>query len=257
MSKELNEAVDKAMESEEVNKTEEETSEEVEEKGEEASEESGEEESDEDELTPEQLAHAKNLYKRLSDPKTSVETITGMVKRAGYKLTEVQDSTIAEKTEVAVELVDILKEELGDDFELVSGNKLASALAKVLDMKMSAALKPLQTKIEQAEYDSRKKDVDKALDWAYTTLEGFKQNESLIIEKMQTYPYTGKGSYQNYLTEMHALVTSGAAQKRSQRSETNLKNDVKASKSVRTSATKPTKSMSLDEAIEMALSEIK
>lgn len=263
MSKELNDAVDKAMENTEVNDADEKPSEPSakasnEDDSDDSEVESKEETEDKtDGLTAAQLAHAKTLYKQLSDPKTAVETITQMVKRAGYTLTELKEADKQERKEITADVVEIFKEELGEDFDLVAGDKLSKAVAKLLDAKVAAALKPLETKLLEAEYSQRRKEVDKALEWAYDTLEGFKQNESLIAEKMQTYPYAGKGSYQSYLTEMHALVTSGAAQKRTQRAETNLKNDVKASKSVRSSATKPTKAMSLDEAIEMALSEIK
>ena len=257
MSKELQEAVDKAMESEEVNGKEEAQGAEEETPEEESKDSEETETEEEDGLTSEQVAHAKALYKQLSDPKTAISTITNMVKRAGYTLTELKNADAQERKDIVTDVADIFKEELGDDFELVAGDKLSKAVAKLLDAKVAEALKPLETKLLEAEYAQRKEKVDKALEWAYDTLEGFKQNESLIAEKMQTYPYNGKGSYQSYLTEMHALVTSGAAQKRTQRAETNLKNDVKASKSVRSSATKPTKAMSLDEAIEMALSEIK
>lgn len=257
MSKELNDAVDKAMDSEEVNGQEEAQGAEEETPEEESKDSEETETEEEDGLTSEQIAHAKALYRQLSDPKTAISTIANMVKRAGYTLTELKNADAQERKDIVTDVADIFKEELGDDFELVAGDKLSKAVAKLLDAKVAEALKPLETKLLEAEYAQRKEKVDKALEWAYDTLEGFKQNESLIAEKMQTYPYNGKGSYQSYLTEMHALVTSGAAQKRTQRAETNLKNDVKASKSVRSSATKPTKAMSLDEAIEMALSEIK
>jgi hypothetical protein len=253
----LDEAVNNAIEQEEKapESTEEVTEETTE--TEETEEEDSEEEAGDEEFTAEQLEKAKQLYKQLSNPKTSVDTINQMVRNAGYTLSEIKEATVSDKKDIAVELVDILKEELGDDFELVAGDKLAAALAKVLDLKVSQALKPLETKLEQAEFESRKKEVDKALDWAYNSLEGFKTNESLILDKMKTYPYQGKGTYQKYLTEMHALATSGAAQKRTQRAESNIKNDVKASRAVRPSATKPTAALSLDEAIEMALAEIK
>lgn len=210
-----------------------------------------------EEFTAEQLAHAKQLYKKLSNPATSVATIQQMVKSAGFTLTEAKEATVAEKKEIVFDILEVFKEELGDDFELLSGSKLAQAMSKVLDFKVAEALKPLQTKLEQAENDSRKKDVDKALDWAYSNLEGFKANESLIAEKMQSYPFTGRTSYNTYLSEMHALATSGAATKRTERAKTNAKDDVKASKSVRPSATTPSKAMSLDEAIELAFASVK
>lgn len=210
-----------------------------------------------EEFTAEQLAHAKQLYKRLSNPSTSVATIQHMVKQAGFTLAEAQGASVSEKKEIVFDILEVFKEELGDDFDLLSGAKLAQAMSKVLDFKVSEALKPLQTKLDQAENDSRKKDVDKALDWAYSNLEGFKTNESLIAEKMQSYPFTGKTSYNTYLSEMHALATSGAATKRTERAKTNAGNDVKASKSVRPSATTPSKAMSLDEAIELAFASVK
>lgn len=210
-----------------------------------------------EEFSAEQLEHAKQLYRRLSNPATSVSTISEMVRQAGFTLAEAKSASAAEKKEIAFDVIEVFKEELGDDYELLSGPKLVQALSKVLDFKVSEALKPLQTKLDQAENDSRKKDVDKALDWAYTSLDGFKKNESLIAEKMQSYPYAGKTSYQTYLSEMHALATSGAATKRTQRAETNAKHDVKTSKSVRPSATTPSKAMSLDEAIEMAFANVK
>jgi hypothetical protein len=256
----LDAALDKAMGSEEVEdaqeeETQEETAEELQE-SEEPKEEEAQAEAAE-EFSAEQLAAAKALYKKLSDPKTSVATITSMVKQAGYTLTELKEATKSEQKEIVTDIVDILKEELGDDYDLLAGPKLGQAISKMLDLKVSEALKPLQTKLQEAENATVKKEVDKALDWAYSSLDGFKASEALIAEKMQLYPYTGKVSYKTYLSEMHALATSGAATKRTQRADSNLKNDVKASKSVRPSSTKPTKALTLDEAIDQAMADIR
>lgn len=253
MSKELDDAVDSAMDKAE--ETEESTQEEAaeEEISEETSEETSEdgEEEGEEELSAEQLKQAKGLYKLLTNPETSVAAIQSLVNKAGYTLAELKDASKSEKQDIASDILGIFKETLGDDFDLLGGSKLAEALAKVLDTRV----KPLQTKLEQAEFDARKKEVDTALDWAYDKLPGFKENESLIADKMSAYPYSGKVSYKTYLKEIYAIVTASTSQKRSERAASNLKTDVKASKSVRSSATKPAKSMSLEEAIEMALAD--
>lgn len=97
----------------------------------EESESTDEDEDDEKEkdLTAEELVHAKNLFKLLSNDKTALTTLKTLASQAGIELKDVEtkkDEKVAAKT-----IKDRIKEGLGDDYKFL-GEKLGTVIETVL-----------------------------------------------------------------------------------------------------------------------------
>lgn len=88
-----------------------------------------EDEEEEKDLTAEEALHAKNLFKLLTNDKTSAATLKTLVMQAGLELKDIE--TKAETKIAAKTIKERIREGLGDDYKFL-GEKLGTVIESVL-----------------------------------------------------------------------------------------------------------------------------
>jgi hypothetical protein len=110
-------------------------------------EEEKEEEEDKDKLTPEQLAHATNIFKALQNPESAKATVEALAKLSGVELKEVE--TKKEEKEVVKTVKDYVKEEL-EKYPFLA-DAIGNILEKAIPNIVKEQQKELAEKIERQE----------------------------------------------------------------------------------------------------------
>lgn len=94
------------------------------------------------------IEQAKLLYKALKDPTQAPIVIKFMAEQAGYSKVE----TKAEVKEAKGEIVDILKETLGSEFDFLA-EKLAPGIERILTQKLQESQEDIRARLEEQERD--------------------------------------------------------------------------------------------------------
>jgi hypothetical protein len=176
-------------------------------KKEEKKEEKEEDEFIEIDASPEEIRNALNIVRALSNKDTAAATMEDLAKITGYKL---ETKTEVKKFERDVKSV--LKEKLGDAYDLLSGDKLAEAFDALLEERVGAITKPVLDRIESSERAAHEQKANAAMDalWSRNNVTDKGQREKLsgkMVEKMKALP-AGPGTDVNaYLDDIYALVT--------------------------------------------------
>lgn len=169
-------------------------------------------EKDEDEYleidaSPEEIQNALNIVRALSNKETAAQTMEELAQVTGYKL-----ETKQEVKKFAKDVKSVLREKLGDAYDLLSGDKLAEAFDALLEDRVGAITKPVLERIEQSERAANEQKANAAMDalWARHNITDKTQREKLsgrMMEKMKNLPAGPGTDVTSYLDDIFSLVT--------------------------------------------------
>ncbi len=229
-------------EKEEKETTEEESSEQ---------EETEEEEEIEEDLSAEDTARAKAIFRSLKDPNLAPSIITAMAKEAGILGDHTKD--------VAKSIQDKVSERLGSEYAFLAP-KLIPAIQVLVDEEM----KKVDAKLEQAQMKQVEREIDDALENINRITKGdakkYHQKMAKLLEEM---PPSGKVPIGKHLMRLYTIAKQDEARvsnkiekaKRAQSNANDLGSRASAaggfSGTVRTGG-----KISLDQAIEMAMDKL-
>lgn len=151
------------------------------------------------------------ILRALRDPKTSADTIEFLAKQAGYNLENKKEVKQLEK-----DFKTILKEDLGDSYEFIGGDKFAVAIEKAFKSALSGEIesrtKPVIERLSQAEAQANQQKADTAMDamWKRNEVTDPKVREKIagqMLRKMAAMPAGPESNIDIYLDDIYALVT--------------------------------------------------
>lgn len=170
------------------------------------------EEEDEDEnihefdASPEELRNALSLFRSIADPKTRKDALKQIAQNSGINLETKADERALEKS-----ISDILREQLGDSYELLSGDKLGAALERIVSGEVTKATKPLLDRVTQSERAQAERQANTAMDdlWKRKEVSDPKKREEIsgrMMQKMKNMPPGEGASSEEYLDDIFSLV---------------------------------------------------
>lgn len=193
-----------------------------------------EEEEDEDDgvieidASPEEINNALALFRSIANPQTRSSALAEIAKNAGIKL-----ETKADETKLAKDVATLLKDALGDSFDLLSGDKLAKGIGDIVKQEAQKLLDPVLAKLNEAEATRYKNDADNALSelWKRQKIDDNKLREQIsskMLAKMKVMPASKDANANEYLDDIFALVHKGDSDSRQIRDKvTRIKTNAK------------------------------
>lgn len=133
--------------------------------------------------SPEDIAQALQLYKALKDPKTSGDVIEYIAKQGGFVKQAAAATDKTEVKEVAADLVDLLKESLGAEFEFL-GDKIAPAIKKYLTGEFEKQQADIRQALENQEREKHEVQSLKTLTKLSTDFFGEEKMPDNVTEEM-------------------------------------------------------------------------
>lgn len=157
----------------------------------------------------EEIGHALALHRGLADPKQRGNIIRQLFQQAGLEIPQ----TKQEEKKAAVTIDQILKEVLGESYDIHSGDKLAVAFeryGKLLLEQFNESVQPLQQRVLQAEERAHREEADAAMSnlWAKHKVpqnDRAKISEAMMRKMKQFAPGEGV-SASEYLDSMYSLA---------------------------------------------------
>jgi hypothetical protein len=232
-------------------KEEKEEKETTEEESSESEETEEEEESEEEDLSAEDTARAKAIFRSLKDPNLAPSIITAMAKEAGILGDHTKD--------VAKSIQDKVSERLGSEYAFLAP-KLIPAIQVLVDEEM----KKVDAKLEQAQMKQVEREIDDALENINRITKGdakkYHQKMAKLLEEM---PPSGKVPIGKHLMRLYTIAKQDEARvsnkiEKAKRAQSNA-NDLgsRASAAGGLSGTARTGGkISLDQAIELAMDKL-
>jgi hypothetical protein len=165
-------------------------------------------EKEEVEEDDEETAKALELYKELQGP-NAVAIIERLARQAKLIGTEQN----LDKKEQKKAVVDVLKEELGDEYGYLA-EKFGKAIERILNQELSDVTR----KVAATEDRRRKQEADSALDKFYKDNPDVKKHEKKIFDLMHKLPQGPDIDTYEYLTMLYSLATNGRTASSSVRS---------------------------------------
>ncbi len=114
-----------------------------------------EDETFEIDASAEEIGHALALHRSLVDPNKRNGIIQQLIEKSGYKI-----ETKAQAQQFADDLQSIFKEELGESYELLSGDKLQRAVERAVTTRVEKTLAPVLQRIQAAEEHTQRQLAD-------------------------------------------------------------------------------------------------
>lgn len=163
----------------------------------------------------EEVKKALVFFRALSDPKQSQELAEVIARNAGFELTK--------KSEVKAVIRDaksILKEKLGDNYDLLSGDALAEAVKEIVkdlvDTQVTEKTKPVLDKISVAEKAENERKATSAMQDFFKRhdITDEKTQDEIagkMLSKFKTMPATPEASVDTYLDDIYFLVNREAS----------------------------------------------
>lgn len=159
-----------------------------------------------DGLTDEERQHAINLFGLLKNKDTALETVTLLAKQAGLIKTQ------TEAKEAAKTIVDVLREELGEEYSFMA-DKLAPAIAKITKTLVDENTKEIKAQFTAAEEAKVAKEVENGL---AALAEAFDDAETYykdIYELMDEIPPGPKATADSYFKKLYYIAKGQASEK--------------------------------------------
>lgn len=159
------------------------------------------------ETTPEEIRNAINLLRTLSNPETAQATFEMLAKQGGYDLTKK-----AEVKQLVRDSKTVLREKLGDAYDVLGGEKLAEAFDEILADRVSKATKPLEDNARLAAQQANEQKADMAMKAFFTRNEISTDNAvreelaSKMMAKMQKLPPAQGIDVNEYLDDIYTVV---------------------------------------------------
>lgn len=163
------------------------------------------EETFEIDASAEEIGNALALFRSIADPKTRIGVLQQLAKQGGYDLGKPQ-----QVEQLADDITAILRESLGDSYDLLAGDKLGKALEKVLESKVKKLTDPILERISNAEKLHYQQQSAAALNnlWSrHQVPEG--QREKIagqMMAKMKQLPPSTDTLADEYLDDIYHLV---------------------------------------------------
>jgi len=178
--------------------------------------------------SPEEIRNALNLMRALANPETASQTMQELAQVTGYKL-----ETKKQVQQFERDVKTVLKEKLGDSYDLLSGDKLAEAFDALLEERVGKITKPVLERIENTERAANEQKANAAMDalWARTNITDKAQREKIagkMVEKMKVLPAGPATDISSYLDDIYSLVTRDTEAARTvKKTVTKIKNNAK------------------------------
>lgn len=178
--------------------------------------------------SPEEIKNALNLMRALANPETASQTMQELAQVTGYKL-----ETKKQVQQFERDVKTVLREKLGDSYELLSGDKLAEAFDALLEERVGKITKPVLERIENTERAANEQKANAAMDalWARTNITDKAQREKIagkMVEKMKVLPAGPATDISSYLDDIYSLVTRDTEAARTvKKTVTKIKNNAK------------------------------
>src|ERR1700741_690435 len=156
--------------------------------------------------SPEEIRATLDLRRSLVDAKTAKATLEDIAKAGGYDLTKREDVKQLQRDAKTV-----LREKLGDSYDLLGGDKLAEAFDVLLDARVKEHTAPVLDRLALAEAQVNKEKADTAMEawWKRAGITDAKEREVIagkMLEKMKRMPASEGTDINNYLDDIHTLV---------------------------------------------------
>lgn len=183
--------------------------------------------------SPEEINNALALFRSIANPQTRSAALAEIARNAGIKL-----ETKADETKLAKDVATVLKEALGDSFELLSGDKLAVGLERIIKQEAQKLLDPVLSRLNEAEATRYKGEADNALSelWKRQKIDDPKVREQIsgkMLAKMKVMPASKDANANEYLDDIFALVHKGDSDSRQVRDKiTRIKTNAKETQRV-------------------------
>lgn len=163
------------------------------------------------EATPEEINNALTFFRALSDPKQRQETLEYLAKTGGYDLTKRQ-----ERQQLLRDTKSILKEKLGDTYELISGDGLAEALDALVDAKVEKLTKPAIEEIERTRLAAQQEKANAEMDSFFKRHDIPTDKRDTVAEqmlsKMKFMPPTADADLKSYLDDIYTLASKSRSE---------------------------------------------
>jgi hypothetical protein len=115
-----------------------------------------EDEDEEDDLDEDQKIQAKNVFKLLNNPNTSIETLRALAAQAGLKLEQIE--TKKEETAAKKTIKDIVKDKIGAKYSFLAED-LGDLLEDLFKTQITESTKDIRTKIAEGELNILKERI--------------------------------------------------------------------------------------------------
>lgn len=153
----------------------------------------------------EEIGHALALHRALADPKSRAGIIAQLAEKAGYDL-----GSKKEVKQLSEDIEEILKESLGDSYDLLSGPQLAKAIDRVLDVRVKKLVDPVVERLNASEMKAQQEQANASLAtlWERQKVDPKERTKvaDLMLKKMnQVRPGEGV-SADEYLDDIYSLV---------------------------------------------------
>jgi hypothetical protein len=211
----------------------------------------------EDDLSEQELAEARNLYKALKDPGTRSLVLNDLAKAAGIT----PDSTKKEIKEAKKGIEQILKETLGEGY-----NFMIPTLSKALEQILESEREERTASTQRVEAQVVQQQVDRALDrLARETKGDSRKVEARMVQLMNQFQASPDTDVYTYLQGIYNIATAGrstkvATQKITEKINKNSKDAFARLPSARgtqlPNGKVPDKKMSLNQSIKWAMDQM-
>ncbi len=152
-----------------------------------------------------EVKNALVFYRALNDPTQRGDLVKTLAQVSGYDLTKKEQATQLNK-----DIKSILREKLGDNYEILSGDKLAEAFHEALELKVKEAVEPALAKISKAEVAENNRKADSAMTDFFKRNDISKDQQEAVskklFEKMQVMPAGPNSDVNSYLDDLYFLT---------------------------------------------------
>lgn len=164
--------------------------------------------------SPDEIRNALSLFRSLANPETAGGAISELARIGGYDLTKK-----AEAAQLQRDVKTVLKEKLGDSYEILGGDRLADALDTLFKTEVEKATKPVVDRLTKREMEANQAKADTAMDalWARHKITDAKAREKVagqMLARMKSMPASADANINDYLDDIYHLTTRDAERAR-------------------------------------------
>ena len=151
---------------------------------------------------PFEAKQALQLFNALKDPTQAPLLIKALAESAGYTI-----ETHSGKKEVKQSITSFVKEQLGDDFELLA-SKLGPVLETAISSAVQAAVSPVYQQIKDREIITAKQEIDAAFDKIGEEFKDFDKYDKQVSSLMDEIDRKSGQSAYKYIKRLYQIAKS-------------------------------------------------
>lgn len=163
--------------------------------------------------SPEEIKAALTFFRGLASEEGRSATLEYLAKQAGYDLTRK-----AEAKQFVRDTRSVLKEKLGNTYDIIEGDKLAEAFDELLSHKVEAQLKPALERVALSERAANEQRANAAMENFFTRHKiphAERENVAAsLMKKAQRFQAGENVSVDEYLDDVYSLVNHDTARAR-------------------------------------------